>query len=69
MFPPSIYAHIANGILLLSALIMMIVYKNKLFKLDVYKKIMMVLIFAIAIGVHGTSHLGLEREYNYNPLQ
>ena len=29
---------------------------------------MLTLIFSICIGVHGISHLGLEKIYNYNPI-
>jgi hypothetical protein len=69
MLPPSMYAHITNGILMLSVIIIIFIYKNQIFKLDVYKKIMLVLIFTISTGVHGISHLGLEQAYHFNPLQ
>jgi hypothetical protein len=32
------------------------------------KKINTLLLFSIAAGVHGLSHIGLESVYNYNPL-
>ena len=32
------------------------------------KKIYVVLLFSIAAGVHGLSHLGLENLYQYNPM-
>jgi hypothetical protein len=32
------------------------------------KKIYIVLLFSIASGVHGLSHLGLENLYQYNPM-
>jgi hypothetical protein len=34
-----------------------------------YKVIVLVLLFSIATGVHGISHLGMEKVYGYNPLQ
>jgi hypothetical protein len=29
----------------------------------------MILLFSIASGVHGISHLSLEKGYDYNPLE
>jgi hypothetical protein len=29
----------------------------------------MILLFSIASGVHGISHLSLEKGYSYNPLE
>jgi len=37
-------------------------------KMTPEKKIYMVLLFSIAAGVHGLSHIGLESIYNYNPM-
>jgi len=37
--------------------------------MDKYRLILLVLLFSIATGVHGLSHLGLEENYGYNPLQ
>ena len=66
---PSVYAHIINGLLLLFAFV--ILYKNydKISNLEPYKILVVILFFSIGIGVHGLSHLGLEKNYNYNPLQ
>ena len=68
-FIPSIYAHIVNGLLLLLATV--ILYKNysKVSMLEPYKLIILTLIFSIGIGIHGLSHLGLEHNYNYNPIK
>jgi len=65
---PSFYAHIFNGLLLLIAFI--VLYKNysKLSYLDPYRKLILILLFSIGIGIHGLSHLGLENNYNYNPM-
>jgi hypothetical protein len=65
---PSFYAHIINGLLLLLAFV--ILYKNydKIANLDPYKITVIILAFSIGVGVHGLSHLGLEKVYNYNPL-
>ena len=69
IFLPSLYAHIINGILLLVAFILL--YKNysSIKSMDKYRLILLVLLFSIATGIHGLSHLGLEKIYGYNPLQ
>jgi hypothetical protein len=66
---PSLYAHIINGILLLVAFILILKNYNSIKNIDKYKLIVLVLLFSIAAGVHGLSHLGLEKNYGYNPLQ
>jgi hypothetical protein len=66
---PSLYAHIINGILLLVAFILLLKNYNSIKNIDKYKLIVLVLLFSIAAGVHGLSHLGLEKNYGYNPLQ
>ena len=65
---PSFYAHIINGLFLFVAFILLFKHYSQLEKLEPYKKITLVLIFSICIGVHGLSHLGLEKIYGYNPL-
>jgi hypothetical protein len=65
---PSYYAHIINGLLLLFAFYL--AYKNysKIINLEPYSKIILLLLFSICVGIHGLSHLGLERNYQYNPI-
>ncbi len=65
---PSFYAHILNGLCILFALIL--VYKNfrSIKQLDVSRKLILLLLFAIVFGVHSLSHLGLEFVYHFNPL-
>jgi hypothetical protein len=65
---PSFYAHVANGILLFAAIVVVIMNYKKLVSLDSYKFIKLILFLSIAAGVHSLSHLGLETVYNYNPL-
>jgi len=66
---PSFYAHIINGLLLLFAIIILCTNYSKISKVEPYKIIILILLFSISIGIHGLSHLGLEKEYNYNPLK
>ena len=66
---PSIYAHITNGLLLFIAMIL--IYRNykTILRLNTYERIVLLLLFSLAIGVHGLSHLGLESIYNWNPMR
>ena len=66
---PSLYAHIINGILLLVAIIILFKNYSSIKNMEKYKVITLILLFSIAVGVHGLSHLGLEKGYGYNPLQ
>lgn len=67
-FSPSLYAHIVNAILLLTAVILLFANYSKIQKIEPYKKIILTLLFSLVIGVHGLSHLGLESIYGYNPM-
>ena len=66
---PSFYAHIINGILLLVAIVYAFMHSSKLRSLDSHHTLFLILLFGIAIGVHGLSHLGLETNYGFNPLR
>ena len=60
MFPPSILAHVFNGIVLLIAIVLFFRYYTKM---DNNKIVCATLLLSIAIGIHGLSHLGLEMHY------
>lgn len=68
LLAPSFYAHVFNGILLFISFIVIIMNRTVISKLDIYKKTIMLLLFTLAVGVHGISHLGLEKTYHFNPL-
>lgn len=61
---PSVFAHILNGILLLVAFILVVKNKSKLKTLQPYMLIKLVLLFSLAVGIHGLSHLGMEYVYH-----
>ncbi len=66
---PSFYAHIVNSIFLLIAIAYAFMHSSKLRALDSHHTLFLILLFGIAIGVHGLSHLGLETSYGFNPLR
>jgi len=66
---PSFYAHIINGLLLLFAFVILCKNYDKISNLEPYKIMKIIFLYSVGVGVHGLSHLGLEKNYNYNPLQ
>lgn len=68
MIYPSIAAHILGGILLCIAFVVLLINYRTVRALNMYQTLVLILFFATVVGIHGLSHLGLERNYNYNPL-
>ena len=68
MMYPSFYAHVLNGVLLFIAIILFYTNYSKIIQLEPYKLISITLLLSLTVGIHGLSHLGLEKEYGYNPL-
>ena len=62
-------AHALNGLLTFAAVIVAYMNFRVLSRLDPYKKVMILLVFSVAIGIHALSHLGLESMYGFNPLK
>lgn len=69
MLYPSIVVHIASGAVLVIAVIAIIFYIPKIQTFDVYRMLILILLLSVAIGTHGISHVILEKEYGYDPLQ
>ena len=65
---PSVYAHTLSGGLLLAAVIYLALYFSKVSSREPYQILLLLLLFSIATGIHGISHVGLESLYHYNPL-
>ena len=68
MLAPSVMAHALNGVLMFAAVVVAYMNFRVLYKLDPYKKVMILLVFSVAVGVHALSHLGLETVYGLNPF-
>lgn len=66
---PSIYAHALSGILILIFVIMVIMNFSRIRREPLSYLLIVVLLASCAIGIHGISHLGLEKNYGLNPLQ
>ena len=66
---PSFYSLPVTGILLFVSLLLIFQYSSKVgSSMSTYQLVNLLLLFSIAIGVHGLLHLGLEYVYNFNPL-
>jgi hypothetical protein len=65
---PSYFAQIANGLLIIIFLYVLFSNYRLFLKTNYITQLQIIGALAIALGVHGTLHLGLEQVYNYNPL-
>jgi len=65
---PSLYAHILNAFVMIFAIGILYVHFALFKKMDPYRLIILALLFSIVFGIHGISHLGLEKVYKFNPL-
>jgi len=65
-YTPSIYSHTISGGFLLMGAIYLVMYFSKITK-DPYHVLVLILLFSIAVGVHGLSHVALETAYDYTP--
>lgn len=68
LYKPSIAAHAFNGLLLLMALLLLGLNFSKVKLMDPFRLLVLTLLFAIAVSIHGLSHLGLEYVYHFNPI-
>jgi hypothetical protein len=64
---PSFFALAISGFLILAYVFVLITHFTSFLKNDYTKKLQIIGIFALAIGAHGSLHLGLENAYNFNP--
>jgi hypothetical protein len=66
---PSFYAHLLSGMLILFSAVLVVMNYSKLLRLKPHKIIILSLFFSLVIGIHGLSHLSLERAYGFNSLK
>lgn len=68
VYTPSYFAQVANGLLILVFLYILVSNYRVFLKTNYVTQLQIIGALAIAIGIHGISHLGLEQLYGYNPL-
>ncbi len=66
-FVPSINSLFITGLLVFFILIIFITNFTQIMKLQYYQKLILFSAIASAFGIHGLIHLGVEKEYNFNP--
>lgn len=69
LIAPSLNSLFVTGFLILVILIIFLRNYNQFTRLDHYRKITILSLITIAVGVHGLIHLGVEREYGFNPYR
>ena len=66
---PSVNSLFVTGFILLAIFITVFNNYKRIMNLNYYQKIMLLSTLAIAIGIHGLIHLGVEKEYGFNPYK
>jgi hypothetical protein len=66
---PSFYALVLTGIISLIVVLILLTNLSAMMKLGPSKKITIISLTGLVIGIHGLLHLGMESVYNYNPLE
>lgn len=69
LIAPSVNSLFVTGLLLLTILYLFIKNYKTIMKLDIYRKMILFSTIAIAVGIHGLIHLGVEDEYDLNPYK
>jgi hypothetical protein len=66
---PSFNALFLTGFLLLVVFILSILNFTSFKKLNYYQQIIFLAALTNAVGIHGLLHLGLEKQYKFNPYK
>ena len=67
LIAPSLTSLFITGCLLLTILFIFVSNFTQFDNLDFYRKMNILSLFVIAIGIHGLIHLGVEINYGFNP--
>ena len=66
---PSLNALFVTGLILLFIIILIVKHYKSIMGLNYYQKIILLTSLSIAVGSHGLMHLGVEKQYNFNPYK
>jgi len=67
LFVPSLNALLVTTLILLTIIILMVKNYSSIIRLNYYQQIVLLTSLSIAFATHGLVHLGLEKQYNFNP--
>ncbi len=66
---PSFYALLLTGVISFIVILILLTNFSSMMKLGPNKKIAVLSLAGLTIGIHGLLHLGMESLYNYNPME
>lgn len=69
IFAPSLNSLFITGFIMLFIFYLIVTNFRQLMRLDYYRKIQIICLISIAIGIHGLIHLGVETAYGFNPYK
>ena len=69
LIAPSLNALFVTGLLLFISMLLIITNFKQVLKHRLYEKIGILCMLSIAISSHGLIHLGVEKEYGFNPYK
>jgi hypothetical protein len=69
LIAPSLNSLFVTGVLIMTIFFLIIINLKQVMKYRLYEKIKILCMLTIAVGVHGLIHLGVEREYGFNPYK
>jgi hypothetical protein len=69
LIAPSLNSLFVTGLILLFILVIIIKNFKEISKFTTYQKVSLLCILSIAIGSHGLIHLGVEKQYGFNPYK
>jgi hypothetical protein len=69
LISPAMNALFVTGILLMIITILLFFNIKQIFKITNLQKITLLCSIISAIGIHGMLHLGVEKQYNFNPYK
>lgn len=67
LIAPSLNALFVTDLILITIIILLFKNYSAIMRLNYYKQIMLLSSLTIAVGSHGLMHLGVEKQYNFNP--
>jgi hypothetical protein len=67
LIAPSLNSLFVTGLILLFIIILLVKNYSAIMRLNYYQKIILLTSLSIAVATHGLMHLGVEKQYNFNP--
>ena len=67
LIAPSLNSLFFTGLLLLVIFVIFIMNFRRIINLNYYQQLILLSTLTIATGMHGLVHLGVEKQYNFNP--